>query len=586
MAEINQYISNSKEDKKQSLNQILRQIVNTEKFKGGFNYPVELVEKDVKPHIKGGTSLKLKEIEIVYNPNYKEKEKLPIIIRDVTRHEINHHGYKGFYGCPKNVDNHFEKFLQPIAEVLLPKGYGQQDVHYVANALEDIILHTDLHKKFNLEGIKEFYKDVGETYKGYTPFYEAFVKLNMFLWGNKKQKRELQKFYKHEKKITEVLQNFLERTGIKNMKDENGFYDKEKIREYLVNENNWEKTARIFAEEFSKLMQPGYALPICNHTGAGTKGREDENPEDEGNPFDKEVEEKDFKQKVVLKHYLKNKDKTEEATEEKPFITDNFEYLDLLYEALAKKLKIKAKAQTESKKFVITAFGKEPYDPYKHKPRRLCFGIYEGKITLMKKKHPYYINIEVKKGVKGIPECRYVFLDTSGSMEKDPNGGNNIGNTKLIPWGDNSKYHYALLGWYGLLKYLRDIGQLKRTNIALYNFSGVTLAGKGLKEAKRVALNPQFGGTYIDKEAVKETFKGRNNLILTISDGYIGNWDEIREEFIKGAKNNYFCHIQIGNRNNFTKDLEKNGLNVVYVKGNEDLYKAVIDFSRTIFENK
>ncbi len=570
------------------IQRMVEEEVMKEKRKGRFSKPVKVVPFNGKPHFKALTHMIRGDVLIKYNPEYERIREggTAIVVRDVTRHEINHHQYEGFNGCPRTPDNHFDKFIDPISRVLIPEGYTEEDVHYVANALEDTILHKDLNKSCSLEGIKMFFRDVGESNKSeFTEFYEAHVKLNMFLWGSKKQKKEIGHLYKHYDEVKEALTKFLERTGISRIRDENGYYDKEKIREYLIDENNWKEIARIYAEEFKRLLKPGYAMPLINHCGAGTKGREQEDAEDEGNVFDREIKSRNFKERKVWEHYQKAR--RGETDEPLPPIFDSFESLDLLYERLAKQMKIKAESKTVSRRFNYTSVGKEPFDPQKHKLKRLTFGFDDkGKPILMRKRHPLYIDINVRKQNKGIPEARYVLLDTSGTMEESPEGDDNAGNTTIIPWGDNSKYHYALLGWYGFLNYLKNNHLLEETSVTLANFSSNNYIGKGLKKAKEVALKPQFGLTKLYEETVNEMFKGRDALIYTISDGFIDTWNDIREEFIKKAKRHHYFHIQIGDGNDFTEDLENAGLDVYYVKGDEDLANLVVDLTKKVYKKR
>ena len=570
----------------QSLQKILEEEVRKEKRRARFTGNIKVVPFSNKPHFKAHTHMVDKTVLIRYNPKYEEKSegKSRVVVGDIAKHEINYHQYEGFKGCPRNSDNHFEKFIVPVSRVLMPEGYTEEDVRYIANALEDTILHKDLNKGFSLEGIASFFEDVGESNNNeFTEFYEAHVKLNMFLWGNKKQKKRLSHLYKHYEEVKETITNFLERTKISEMRDENGNYDKEIIREYLTNEENWEEMAKIYAEEFKRLLKPGYAIPLINHSGAGTKGREDEDSESEGNVFDKEIRSKEFKEGKIWDYYQKAK--KGESNESLPPLFDSFEALDLLYQRLAKQLRIKAESRTISQKFDYTSIGKEPFDPQKHKLKRLTFGFDDnGKPILMRKKHPLYIDINVKKQNKGIPEARYIMLDTSDSMKDSPEGGSNIGNTAIIPWGDNSKYHYALLGWYGFLNYLKNNHLLEETSITLANFSNDNYIGKGLRKAKKVALKPQFGLTNLYEETVNEMFKERGALVYTISDGIIDTWNDIREDFIEKAKRHHYFHLQIGGKNNFTEDLERAGLNVYYVKGNEDLANLVIDLTKNVYK--
>ena len=567
------------------LDNLIREIVNKEIRNGRFSGGYKVNQTSDIPHISGSINTQgFNQIEIGYNPEYEEVRNgvLSTMARDVARHEINHRGYKGFNGCPRNLEYHTEKIYEPITEVLeQTKNFSSTDAHYIANALEDSILHSDLSNKFSLEGVSEFFLDVGESTKDkqYTPFYDAHVKLNMFLWGNKKQKRLLAKYYvsdeKKQKLIVKVIQNFLKESGLAGLGRDRG-----KIREFLNDENNWEKIARIYAKQFSQLMEPSYALPLFNHSGKNTKGRETEEKNIvEGNEFDREMETEKYKMKRVYKDYNEN-DKI-------PSLMDNFEALDLLYQSFARKLKLNLDAYTESEQRPVFWHGQRPFNPDRDNLRHLTFGFNdEGKVELKKRRYAETMSIPHKISPRGFPEIRFCLIDTSGSMELNPqnqhdSSGNpiNIGKTGAIPWGDNSKYHYALLGWYGFLEYLKQNHLLDQTKIGLGNFSSKTKISYGLEEAKRNALRPQFSGTSIDSSKIKDIFKGSRSLVYTISDGEIENWGDIKTSFIKNAKENYYFHLQIGSGNEMTKDLERDGLNVIEIHNAEDLANKVIEIT-------
>ena len=74
-------------------------------------------------------------------------------------------------------------------------------------------------------------------------------------------------------------------------------------------------------------------------------------------------------------------------------------------------------------------------------------------------------------------------------------------------------------------------------------------------------------------------FRGEGNLIYTISDGEIENWSSIRNEFIKKAKEHSYFHLQIGSGNEMTKDLGRNGMNVVEIHDANDLANKVIEIT-------
>lgn len=597
----------AKQDKNntnKNLKQELENAMAEEIDKGKFDGNAVIEEYGNKPCFFAGIDAQeLRNIKIKYNPDYEQENpgKSAIAIKDITRHEINHKGYGGFNGCPRTLENHAEQIIEPMAEILAKKGYCLNDIHYIANAFEDTVLHDDLNKEFSLDGITDFFDDVGR-HDDFSEFYEAHAKINLYLWGNKKQKKEMQRHFKHPDKVKKVLESFLKRTGIEDLKQEitiNGkksqVKDRQAIREFLNDEKNWPELSKIYAEEFSKLMQPGYALPLFNHSGKGTKGRESEKSEKagneenqdggqqpsepyEGNPFDKEMYKQDFKKQRMRKAY--------ENDEGIPAWLDSFEALDIVYQNLAQKLNLKVETFTKQTSMPIYHYGKRPFDPDKDKLKHVTFGFDDkGKVELKKKRWHQDMPLEYKIHEKGFPELRFCLLDTSGSMQESPSGSDNTGRTSIIPWGDNSKYHFALLGWYGLLEYLKQNHLLKQTNINLGNFSNKTVIGQGLTEAKKIALKPQFGNTYIDLDKVKKMFKDRGMLIFTISDGEIANWDEIKDEFINHTKNHYYFHLQIGSKNEATKDLEKAGLHVEYIKSARDLATKVIDLTDKLYRS-
>ena len=620
-----------------TLYEIISERVEEERINGGFAEEISVREFSEKPRFKAYTFFPAKRTDIFYNPDYNEKHTGRIIpvARDIARHEINHHGYMGFVGCPRTVERHAKSFIEPIAEILDSQGFGLEDIKYLSNALQDTILHGDLNNGgFSLDGISYFFEEIGENCekdknngkRKFTPFYEAHVKLNMYLWGNKRQRKELAKYFINDKeeqrKISEVIQNFLKRTGISDLKQEDYLYkrkigikdengevaeriessvkDRKGIANFITNESNWETISRIYAEEFSKLMKPGYALPILNHSGKNTRGHsrkhikgssledffgeeEFDSDNEDGNYFDKKMQTRSFKRARI--------EEANKKSEEVPKWMNSFESMDLLLESMAKKLEIIAASYTEQESMPVVHYGKRDFDPEKDDLRHVSFGFDDkGNPVLKKKRFHVDIPLSIKRNEKGFPEMRFGLLDTSGSMKynirnESDNSGNpkNIGSTKIFPWGDKSKYHYALLSWYGFLEYLRQNNLLSQTSISLGNFSDETSVGKGLTEAKKRALSPQFGETKIDMSKISSFLEGRDNLIFTISDGGISNWDSIKKEFIEKAKNHHYFHLQIGASDKATRDLEKAGVRVEYVESAEDLARKTIDLTDKIF---
>jgi hypothetical protein len=291
-----------------------------------------------------------------------------------------------------------------------------------------------------------------------------------------------------------------------------------------------------------------------------------------------------------------------------PSLISIHENLDLLYEFLAQKLNIKIESYTSQMGMPIFFYGKADYDPEIHKPKHLIFDFNEkGELVIRRKRYSESIIVPVKSNPKGPPEISFLLLDTSESMEHSPNcngycDGRCKGKTSIIPWGDKSKYHYSVLTVYSFLKYL-GVNHLDEhiNKIKLGNFSNTTYLSEGLDEIKKSMFSPQFGGTRLNLDKIKKIMSGEGMLIFTISDGEISNLNNwvsppeykdrvlvkpgvtLEDEFIRMAKNHYYFHLQIGSKNNFTAKLEKHGLSVSYIKGDEDLAKNVIDLTDGVY---
>lgn len=630
----------------------LEHIAEAEAYNGGFSGSVKLTEVPCKPCFQAGIDTKtMSQIGIKYNPEYEQRKpgRSETVITDIVRHEVNHKGYAGLNGCPRNVDMHAKLIIEPMSQVLKKRGYGPNDVHYVANAFEDTVLHADLSSKFSLEGIASFLDDVGHysAAQKFTPFYQAHAMLNLHLWGSKKQKAMMQKYYlspdKKDKQavakageVYTAVKNFLKRAGISDIRS-GEYRDRAAVRAFLNDENNWPKIAKIYAEEFSRLMQPNYAMPLQDHSGDGTKGQEDgptygspadgngsdeerdgkngkggkaskgDSGEDEdggeinddggneggqqdggtedkpsqneGNEFDREMHGNEYMRKRVQEAYNSNV--------KPPQWMGSYEAMDMIYQILAQRLNIRAETFTQQTSMPIYRYGKRPFDPMKDSPKHTTFGFDDkGKIQLMKRRYHEDMPLEYKVSPKGFPEMRFCLLDTSGSMGLSPSNGDNVGKKSVIPWGDNSKYHYALLGWYGLIEYLKQNHLLKQTSVGIANFGTTTEVRQGLDEAKKLALKPQFGSTHLNLGTVQRMFRNDGMLIFTISDGDIDNWGSIKNDFIKMAKRHYYFHLQIGCKNSTTSDMERAGLKVAEVTGTKDLATTVIDLTDRLYRVK
>lgn len=644
--------------------------VEKERKEAGFEGKVTIQEKPipVDPHtgkpikssFSGCVAPKTLDVDIAYSPDYEKEKpgKTEKVVTFIGRHEFGHiHDDRTGEGCPGTLDKHLE-FVKIFKGILAPKGFNSSDVQYAVNAFEDVIDNAQLTKAFDIGGAVRFYEDVGDK-SGYSQFYEAFVKLQSTFFPNR-YKKLITPFYKNTDKVKKCLDKFKQRTGINSMRttiddklqskynQKNGiqqqsYKNTSGIVDYLTDENNWDNLAKVFAEEFSELMEPGYALPIPGLSGEGTTGYDDGSDEqdsgssqsDGSDKDDKEESDKDDKDgegkgpgedsddneddkdgdgsstgddgeesdsgndfdwdalkgghifDQMMQDSANRKDKAYEDFQNGkslPELIDYYEALNAVYERKARRLNIKAESIIRNARMPAAWFGMERFDPKRHRARHLKVGFEKGKATLMRRKYHQDITFQYKDPGKGFPEARFILIDSSESMLHSPNGGG-IGDTNYIPWGTNSKYHYALLAWYGFIEFLRQNRILKRTKISLGNFSNVTYLAKGLDEAKKQALKPQWGGTYLNLDTIEHMFEDKGLLVFTISDGDISNWSSIKDKYIESVTKHLYFHIQISSYDNaMTRDLKAHGIPVFPVTGDQDLFNKVIEVSSALYK--
>jgi len=601
--------------------QELEHVVSEELNKGSFKSGGHRVSHIHSGHyFSASTHLGTRTSEYGFNPDYDsdvKKDPKPVL-KDLASHEKGHHGEKingvELIGVPGDIETSENQFYAPIFSTLRQKGFSTEDMKYEENAIEDTLLHAEGTKARPWDGMPKYFESealasLKSDHQGWGDYYEAHVKLNMFLWGNRSPRRMLSKLYKNDPKVKEVLENFLKRTGISDMTQEISIFsrrrivsdgdgkeyeidrserkikvkDRKKIRDHLMNKDNWQEISRIHAEEFSKLMTPGYARGLPNHSGAGTKGRETEDSSEEGNVFQKERTTDKYREGKAFSIYKSGEDFPEWMA---PTKGEKTRCLDLIYQRLAREISIRAETRTHPETIPIFYFGSRKFDPLTDSPRHLVPKVNDrGKLEWHKRIDPYELVIPVTTGTKSFPKAKFVKLDMSISMTEDPEGGRNTGRTKPIPWGDNSKYHYALLGWYGFWMYLSKNGLLlNKKDLELHGFSAGEKVVSGLDSARELSLNPNFGNdTRLNQENLRRVFERRDNLVMLISDGEIGNWDKVQKIISDGVDRNYLIWLQIGNWKDYLDELNKRERAfVAQVQGYNDLPRKTIDLTRKL----
>lgn len=505
---------------------------------------------------------------------------LEMLLSDVLLHECAHwelpHGSQ--MGCPYDTYHH-DKMLEAVNSNLPDEKKGMAG--YVLNMFEDMIINPRCHE-FNgsFSGQVLFWDNEGlstqaKGQKGYPPIYEAFVKLNMHLFGDKTDQSLLKRHYLNNKKVDKAVANIVEDLSLPpQIKDTT----------QLFNKDAWPEMAGTFARHVADILDaqpPQERLSaFSDQEGQGQQGKQQQPA---GNGIEKKMRVKEGKDAVAFGRYAS-------GDRQSPHFT-SYEQLDSVYQQLAKAIPVKVEAMTREQSLQIAplnyrAFNEEKDDPVKMKTSK--FFVNDQGIQFAYARQPLTITAKSKVQRKSFPDFKLVMLDNSQSMQEAADGSNNVGNTQYIPWGDKSKYHYALLGFYGIENFLNNQGIAQYINHGLSLFSSSTRykeAGfNGIDEVRRHALNPDWGNTYIDAQTLVTALNGRESLVLSLSDGEIANWDTEKDNFRKGVENNHYAHLQIGGKSKFTKDLESWGVPVFYVTEGEHLARLMVDVTKNTYQ--
>jgi hypothetical protein len=371
----------------------------------------------------------------------------------------------------------------------------------------------------------------------------------------------------------------------------------------IYSRDRWEGLAREYARRVAKYLDESAEMPMPQYSpddetatpggggggGSGSpqdkkdKGKkggpggpgEDKKDEDKKGPgSDPDQLGKDLDKADMEKIMMGRK-----AGQGIPFYIETTPALDAYYRGLSKRIPLKAAGKLPSARMPLVPLLYEPFDDEAHDVADAHMGkLYRDQLqgrlvpSVIRSKLP--IDIPIRKEKRHLPDFIMSLIDSSGSMMMK------WGRTNIVPWGDESYYHYALLTFYGILRFFEMERILHKLDVSAAIFSDVTLTASGLDEAKRLILNPSSGGTRLDVTKVMDCVRGRENALFSmISDGDIVNWAHVREEFIRLAKKNQFFMIQIGAQSRASVDIAAAGLPVHYVSNHKDIVKLAIDLT-------
>jgi len=517
--------------------------------------------------IGGENNLKENVIELYISPEFKldeksikfleEEGKEPNVVSvavDLGRHEIGHWEYPRHSrrGCP------YDWFL--AERIINGTNKGLPEKHrnfrdYVANAFMDIVDNLNvashlIERGENYAGQVWFYYDQGNAVKEYSPFYDFFVRIQEDLWMNDREREFLKPYHTSDSSLSSKIED-LEKRLFDELGLKNGIKNLEYNLPILMNKNMWELQAETFAKIASELLPYGIKESL---TGGESAEKESK--------FGKKIKEPEFLKKVIRKRW-------EEGEREPSYLT-KMEALSYLYRELAKDIPIKAYDFTDNYEFPVVGYGKKPSDEISKK-----IGIdEEGNPIFLEPRYWWNMQIPVKRGKGGVPNI-YFLLDCSGSMV-EPKIGRKIGN-----WYSNSKYHYTLLGFYGIINFLTR-NNILPNRIALTLFSteskSIIISPEEIQKAEYLLFEPQFGYTFIDLNQVKNiSEKLGKHVMIMISDGDIHNWDDVKEEMRRIMKKNYSAFISIKEKNKPYYDL-RDVAKLFYVENEKHISNVMLDF--------
>jgi hypothetical protein len=477
-------------------------------------------------------------------------------------------------GCPYDLYNH-DRILEAIRKGLSNDKQTRAD--YVTNAFEDSIINPRAREYngdfsgqvlfWDWEGLSR--KEQGKEF--FTPFYEAFVKLGMYLFGDNVDRALLKRHFSNNEKVDWAVREVIQDLGLpENIDDTRKLFEK----------GNWPNMAENFSRKLGPLLEKGSAERLSAYSENGQ--RDGKGGWGSGNGIEQKMRTGKGKEEIAFGRYSSNDRHSPNFT--------SYEQLDFLYKMLARAIPVRVESMTRKQGLGISAltyraFDEENDDPFKVKLTKLFLS--DDGLKFGYPDEPLTVEQKSKIQRRNFPSFKLVVLDNSGSMKFAPDGSSNVGSKNFIPWGDKSKYHYALLGHYGIENFLQQQG------IAQYIDHGVSLFSSrtryredsflGLDEVRKLVLNPDWGSTNLDSEVLGEALRGGESFALSISDGVIGNWASERDEIKNLVKNNYFAHIQIGEETDFTRDLEAWGAPVFYVSSGEGLSRLMVDVTKKTY---
>jgi len=315
-------------------------------------------------------------------------------------------------GCPFDVHNH-DKILEAVKKGL-PED-KKQHTKYVSNMFEDTIINPRVKEYFgdfsgqilfwDGEGLRTE-KETGQ--KGFSPLYEAFVKVNLHLFGDKVDEMFLKRHYTKNSKVEEAVKKVVTDLNL-----EEGIEDSTSLFEKSM----WPSMAEAYARGIAPLLEESMPNERFSAYDSGEDSEdEDQNPKS-GNGVERKMQTKEGKEEIAYGRYISGDGPSPNF--------ENFEQFDALYMRLAKDIPVKVESISKESSMVISplnyrAFDSEKDNPLKIKTSKFFFG--EDGFNFAYPNQPLTIDYKQKIQRKSFPDFKMVLVDNSGSMKGGVNG--------------------------------------------------------------------------------------------------------------------------------------------------------------------
>jgi hypothetical protein len=504
---------------------------------------------------------------------------------DILDHECGHRENRArtTLGCPYDVITH-DGIKSEVARALDAKG-KKDKTSYVTNAFEDVLDNINCRNHTDFAGQTLFWNNQGlvkSKNQKYNPFYEAFVRMNLFLGGEVKSHSLLSRFYSEDERILPVVKGFLE--DLCSQTDEEspiGFNRKPGFNRLFTTDLKqrralWERLAFSFADKTAEFLDDIPEEKMFGH-GEGAEGPSDPREGEGENPFDGEMKDPSVQEKIAMERYNSGKGPS--------YHTDLQEQLYSFYKATSRDIKIETSSFSSSQSMPLVHFGKRFVNENDRKIRFRGIGVdSEGRLGIKTSRYALDFPATYKKHPTQFPNLKIAIMDRSGSMSASANG-EGVGDTSFVPWGNNSKYHFALKGYFGIDNYLERQGVAPFMDCSVVGLSGeAVMRGKSKEVAKKLLHSPEGSYTSLDVSQLEKELN-KTALVMSISDGEV-RLPEDTSGLDEKLKNCDYVHIQIGKRNRYSDYVEGLGKPVLFVRGDKDLSQAMVSFVSKYYHDK